>query len=205
MTIPARTVERLIVYRRLLGRGKRVNVFSHELGQLANVTAVQVRRDLMTAGFSGSPRRGYVVADLMDRLTEILDRPEGHNAALVGVGNLGLSLLSYFSVRHDRIKVAAAFDADPARVCRVVSGCRCYDVRELPVRAAEFDISIGIIAVPAGSAQAAADALVEAGIKGILNFAPVPLRTPPEVLVEQVDIMRALEKVAHFAKRQREE
>jgi redox-sensing transcriptional repressor len=203
--IPAKTVERLIVYRRLLSRARQVEVFSHELAHMANVTAVQVRRDLMNAGVTGSPRRGYVVADLLDRLTEILDRPEGHNAALVGVGNLGLSLLSYFAVRHDRIKVVAAFDADPDKVCRVVSGCRCYDVRELADRAAELDITIGIIAVPAPAAQPVADALVEAGIKGILNFAPVPLRTPPEVLVEQVDIMRALEKVAHFAKRQREE
>ena len=201
--IPGRTVERLIVYRRVLGGQADAgleSVFSHELAALAHVSAVQVRRDLMEAGFSGSPSRGYDVKELLERVDRILDAPEGIKAALVGVGNMGRALLSYFSGRNQKISVVAAFDSDQSKVGRVIAGCRCYPVTSITDKARQLGITLGIIAVPGPQAQLTADALLEAGVTGILNFAPVPLKARAGVFVEQVDIMRAIEKVAHFAK-----
>ena len=169
---------------------------------MAHVTAVQVRRDLMDAGFSGSPSKGYNVERLIDHIGLILDAPNGMSAAVVGVGNMGRALLAYFSGRNSKINIVAAFDNDPAKIDRVIAGCRCYDSVELRARVKELGIAVGSITVPADRAQPTADALSDAGVTGILNFAPVPLRVRPEVHVEQVDIMRALEKVAHFAKQE---
>jgi redox-sensing transcriptional repressor len=202
----SRTVERLIVYRRILavrGGGQSGHIYSHELAGLAKVSAVQVRRDLMDAGFSGSPSLGYEVDQLLDRIDQILDAPDGMKAVLVGVGNIGRSLLSFFAGRGLKVQMVAAFDSDPAKIGRVISGCRVFDTQGMTARVRELGAYIGIIAVPGPQAQAAAEALVEAGVTGILNFAPVPLRVRPGVNVEQVDIMRAIEKVAHFAKQEK--
>jgi len=202
----SRTVERLIVYRRVLGsRGEAGSrhIYSHELAGLARVTAVQVRRDLMAAGFSGSPSRGYEVDQLLGQIDRILDAPDGMRAVLVGVGNIGRSLLAFLAGRGLKIEIAAAFDSDPSKIDRVISGCRVYDIATLPEHVRELGAFIGIIAVPGLQAQAAAEALVDAGVTGILNFAPVPLYVRPGVHVEQVDIMRAIEKVAHFAKQEK--
>jgi redox-sensing transcriptional repressor len=202
----SRTVERLIVYRRLLasrGEAQPRHIYSHELAGLARVSAVQVRRDLMEAGFSGSPSRGYEVDELLGRIDRILDAPEGMKAVLVGAGNIGRALLSFLAGRGLKIEIAAAFDNDPAKIGRVISGCRVYDAQTLSERVRDLGAYIGVIAVPGPQAQAAADALVEAGVTGILNFAPVPLTVRAGVHVEQVDIMRAIEKVAHFAKQEK--
>jgi redox-sensing transcriptional repressor len=201
----SKTVERLITYRRLLAsraEGQSRHVFSHELAGLARVSAAQVRRDMMEAGFSGSPSRGYDVDELLGRIDRLLDAPEGMKAVLVGVGNIGMALLSFLAGRGEKISVVAAFDNDPAKIDRVISGCRVYDIQTLPERVRTLGAQVGIVAVPEFQAKDAADALVESGVTGILNFAPVPLSVRTGVYVEQVDIMRAIEKVAHFAKQE---
>ena len=202
----SKTIERLITYRRLLAsraEGQSQHVFSHELAGLARVSAAQVRRDMMEAGFSGSPSRGYDVDELLGRIDRILDAPEGMKAVLVGVGNIGSALLSFLAGRGGKISVVAAFDNDPAKIDRVISGCRVYDIQTLPERVPTLGAQVGIIAVPESQARDAADALVESGVTGILNFAPVPLSIRTGVYIEQVDIMRAIEKVAHFAKQEK--
>jgi len=201
-----KAVERLIVYRRLLasrGEGQSPNIYSHELAGLARVSAAQVRRDLMEAGFSGSPSRGYEVGELLGRIDAILDAPEGTRAVLVGVGNIGRSLLAFLSGRGLKIEIVAAFDSDPAKIDRVISGCRVYDVQTLSERVRTLGAHVGVIAVPEARAQEVADALTESGVTGILNFAPATLSVRTGVYVEQVDIMRAIEKVAHFAKQEK--
>jgi redox-sensing transcriptional repressor len=202
-TISEKTIGRLSLYRRLLNdlvlEGVQ-NVYSHQLARLAGVTAAQVRRDMMSVGYVGSPTRGYDVSELIASIGHFLDDPAGEGAALVGVGNLGRAILAYFSGRRPHLRIAAAFDKDPYKVNRVILGCRCYPLDELSAVVREQDIKVGIVSVPASEAQSVADALVRAGVRGLLNFAPVPLHVGPGTYIEEIDMTMSLEKVAFFAR-----
>jgi len=200
-----RTIGRLSLYRRLLRELESAgvnNIYSQELARMAGVTAAQVRRDIMAIGYSGSPARGYDVHALGESIGDYLDAPGGQGVALVGIGNLGRAIMAFFSGRRPRLAIVAAFDADPYKVNRVIHGCRCYPAEEIGQVVREQNITVGIITVPASEAQNVAETLVRAGVRGILNFAPVPLRVPAGVYVEQIDMTMALEKVAFFARQQ---
>jgi redox-sensing transcriptional repressor len=201
--ISDKTVARLSIYGRILSgiqfRGT-ATIHSHELAGVAGVTPAQVRRDLMVVGGMGSPSRGYSVTELAENIEAFLGSQQSVNVALVGVGNIGRAILSYFHGRRPNLTIVAAFDNDSQRVDQVVHGCRCYPMENLAERIREQDILIGVIAVPVSAAQEVAGALVENGIRGILNFAPTPLRVPTGVYLEQVDITTSLEKVAYFAR-----
>ncbi len=201
--IPGPVIERLSTYRRHLRQwlaGGRNRIYSHQLADLEGVTAAQVRRDLMTIGYTGSPARGYDVAGLVQRINDLLDagRPEG--IALVGIGQMGRALLDHFRERHPEHAIVVAFDTDARKVGREVDGCRCHPAAEMEEIVHQRQISVAIIAVPAAAAQDAADRLVRAGVRGLLNLAPVRLRVPAGVHVEDVDIAVSLEKAAFFAR-----
>ena len=119
---------------------------------------------------------------------------------LVGIGNLGRALMAYFSLRRPRLCIEAAFDVDPKKVGRVIHGVRCHAMDEIDEVCREQGAHVGIIAVPAGNAQAVADSLIRAGVRGLLNFAPVPLHVPDGIYVENMDMTMSLEKVAFFAR-----
>ena len=192
------------LYRRLLAKLAKQEVefvYSYQLAKAAGLTAAQVRRDIMAVGYEGSPNRGYVVRELMESIGRLLDPPSPQAVALVGVGNLGRAILAYFAGRCPNLKIVAAFDNDPAKTDLVYKGCRCHGVGDMRQVFADMDITTAIVTVPAGEAQGVADRLVEAGARGILNFAPVALRVPPSVYVEHVDITTSLEKATFFARR----
>ena len=201
--ISDKTIGRLSLYRRLLNvlqaEGIR-NIFSHQLATMAGCTAAQVRRDLMTVGYSGSPTNGYEVGRLIDSLRDFLDVPGGQAVALVGVGNLGKALLSYFTGRRPNLKIVAAFDNDAYKVNRVIHGCRCYPLESIDQVLGPKAVKVAILTVPAPAAQGVADLLVRAGVQGILNFAPIRLRVPRGVHIEDIDMSISLEKVAFFAR-----
>ena len=201
------TIGRLSLYRRalntLLADGVQ-HVYSHTLAELTGATAAQVRRDMMAVGCSGNSKTGYRCEDVIRGIGNMLDDQEGQQVALVGVGNLGRAIMAYFAGRRPKLSIAAAFDRDPYKVDRVIHGCRCYPMEKLAEIVADQKITIGIIAVNAVSAQDVADALVEAGITGLLNFAPVFVRIPPTVFMEDIDITTSLEKVAYFARQKPE-
>jgi redox-sensing transcriptional repressor len=203
-TVSEVVVVRLIRYRTILRelaiQGTRY-VFSHELAAQAGVTPEQLRRDLMGIRYEGSPSRGYEVVVLEECLGAFLDPPTRQRVALVGVGNLGRALFAYFLGRRPLIEIVAAFDIEPSKINRVVSGCPSYHISEAPHVVPAMGIDVAIIAVPAAGAQAVADLLVEAGVRSFLNFADVPLRVSPDVFVEHIDIGVSLEKVAFFARR----
>jgi redox-sensing transcriptional repressor len=202
--VKANAIGRLSLYRRLLGElsaRETLNLFSHELARMAGVTAAQVRRDIMGLGYSGTPTKGYNVRQLTESIGEYLDEPTGQKVALVGIGNLGRAILAYFSKRRPRLEIVAAFDTDLEKIDRLIHGCPCYSMLQMPAVIDEKCITVGIITVPAASAQEVADRLVAAGVSGILNFAPVPLRVRQQVYVEHVDMTMSLEKVAYFARR----
>lgn len=202
MRLSGRTIERLSAYRRTLrrlqGEGKQ-RIFSHELAAAQHFTPAQVRRDLMHIGVTGSPARGYEIPALNERIDEVLDPPPGDGAVLIGVGHLGKALLAYFVRHHAHFPVLAAFDSDPAKTGQVIQGCRCHPVDELEQFLKHSPASVGIIAVPEEAAQPVTDRLVHCGVRAFLNFAPVPLRVPDGVFVEEIDIAVSLEKTAYFA------
>jgi redox-sensing transcriptional repressor len=154
----------------------------------------------MGIGYSGSPNRGYDTGELLSSISKLLDSPAGQGVALVGVGNLGRAIIAHVARQRPHLFVAAAFDLDPEKVGRVIHGCRTYALEELPRVTAELDLQVGIVAVPAAAAQAAADRLVAAGVHGLLNFAPLPLRVPDHVYLENLDWTVSLEKAAFFAR-----
>lgn len=201
--VSEKTIGRLSLYRRLLDEQLATGVahaYSHQLANLAGVTAAQVRRDLMVVGYSGSPAKGYDVAQLSHSIGAFLDSPIRQGVALVGVGNLGRAILAYFTGRRPNLAIIASFDNDPKKVNRFLHGCPCYPMEEAARVVEEMEIRVAIIAVPAAEAQGATDALVRAGVRGIVNFAPAPLRAPSHVYVEDIDITTSLEKVAYFAR-----
>jgi redox-sensing transcriptional repressor len=199
--IPTKTVERLFIYRRLITDLLQQNVryvFSHELATLSQSSPAQVRRDLMTAGITGSSSRGYDVVNLKSRFDKILNSSV-QKAALVGIGNLGRAILSYFPHRSPAVEIVAAFDSDSARTDRIIHGIRTYSLDRLDTLVQEANVSLGIITTPKHAAQTTADNMVAAGIRGILNFAPVPIRVPTGIFIESLDLTTSLEKLAYFS------
>lgn len=203
--LPDKTIERLSQYRRnllqCLAKGKQ-HIFSHEIAQIHHITPVQVRRDIMLIGYSGTLRKGYDVKELIDLIGNILDTREGLNAAVVGVGNLGRSLIGYFSGKRSKLNIVAGFDVNPEKVDKIYAGVHCYHTDQLAEVVSRERISIAILTVPADNATEAAEKLVMAGIKGILNFSPKPLNVPPHVYLEEIDMITSLEKVAYYVKKQ---
>ena len=196
-------VSRLSLYRRQLQArplGSPATIHSHALAALCGTSAAHVRRDLMTIGFAGSPAHGYEVEHLIGAIGRELDAPEGQRAALVGVGQLGRALLDYFTTRRPSLRLAAAFDIDPAKTGRVIHGCRVWPLDAMREVVRAQGIAVGVLTVPAEAAQEVADRMVAAGIVGILNFAPVPLRHPARTFVEEMDITTSMERVAYFAR-----
>jgi len=205
LRLPEKTIERLSEYRRTLlnlqAEGK-THIYSHELARLHNITAVQVRRDIMFIGYSSLQRKGYDIKELVDVIGKILDTEEGLNVAVVGIGNLGMAVTAYFFGKRPRLNIVAAFDNNPAKVDRVISGVKCYSMAQLPEVVKDKVISIALITVPPDAANQVAEQLVLGGIKGILNFTSVPLNVGPEVYLEEYDMITSVEKVAYFVKKQ---
>jgi len=179
-------------------------IYSHELAALAAITAALVRRDLMTIGFTGSPARGYDVKGLIERIDKLLNPASPTTLALVGLGALGRAILKYFGRVHPELPIVAAFDVAPEKVGRVIDGCQCHHICDAESWLRAQQVAVGIVTVPAEAAQGVADLLVRGGVRGILNFAPVRLRVPPRVFVEDVDIAVSLEKVVFFARPENE-
>jgi redox-sensing transcriptional repressor len=201
--LPERTVERLSEYRRsllqCLDTGK-THIYSHELAELHHNTAVQVRRDIMFIGYSSMQRKGYDVKELIQVIGHILDSESGLNVAVVGVGNLGKAVTTYFIGKRSKLNIIATFDVDTNKIDRVIAGVKCYPLNRVKEVVEELRISIAIMTVPADSALEVSKQLAEAGIKGVLNFTTVPLNLAPRVYLEEYDMITSLEKVAYFVK-----
>jgi redox-sensing transcriptional repressor len=201
--ISTRSVERLSIYRRALLQGRQdfgPSVYSHQLAQACQLTAAQVRRDLMAIGYSGNPNSGYDVKRLLTSLASFLDPQEMRAVAIVGMGYLGRAIAAFIVNRAHKIDLAAAFDVDLDKIGLSFSGVHCYSVRQMTEILEEKSIDVAIITVPAEQAQHVAEQLVAAGVTGILNFAPVCLRLHERIYVENIDMTVALAKVAFFAR-----
>lgn len=206
MKLPEKTIERLSQYRRTLlnclANGQ-THIFSHEIAALLNITAVQVRRDIMFLGYTSSQRKGYDIQDLVSVIGTLLDHNEVINVAVVGMGHLGTAITTYFRGKRAKLDIVAVFDIDPKKTDKIIAGVRCYHMNRLPEIFKELNISIGVITVPPENAAEVADIIVESGAHGIMNFTTVPLNVSSHVYLEEFDMVTSLEKVAYFVKKQR--
>ncbi len=202
-SVSVRSVRRLSLYRRFLeeaeAAGKR-QLFSHDIAAATGASPAQVRRDLMAVSGRGSPRQGYAVGDLINALSRFLDATSPQRVVLVGLGNLGRAVLAYFAGRHPNLRITMTFDIDPAKTGRLLNGCPCHCIDEIPELCPANGVRMAILTVPATEAQSVTDQLVPAGIRGIINFAPVTLRVPAGVFVETMDFTCSLETVAFFSR-----
>jgi len=205
--LPEKTIGRLSEYRRTLlnclAEGK-THIYSHELANLHNITAVQVRRDIMLIGYSTTLKKGYDVKALINVIGDIIDTKVGLNAAVIGIGNLGRAITTYFNGKRTKLKIVATFDTDQDKTNRVISGVRCYPMSDLNKIIKEQDISIGVLTVPPKHASMVAETLIMSGIKGILNYTSTSLNVSPNVYLEEYDMVTSLEKVAYFVKQMEE-
>ncbi len=203
--IPYSTVVRLAQYLRILERLQAVGtgkISSNELAREAKVNSFLVRKDLSYFGEFGVRGVGYEIKSLIREVRKILGLNRERRVILVGVGHLGRALLSYKGFAEEGFRICGLFDSDPAKI-----GTR---VRDLEVRSiftleefVEYDgaVEIGIIAVPAFSAQFVANTLVAVGVKGLLNFAPIPLTVPEDVITVSVDLTTNLEVISYYLSR----
>ena len=201
--IPEKTIERLSEYRRTLLSCHRQgisHIFSHVLAGIHGITAVQVRRDLMLIGFSSDTKKGYDVQVLIEYISNILDSPTAMNVAVVGMGHLGQAITKYFNSKGLKLKITVAFDVDPAKVGKEIDGIPCYHMDNFETTVEEQDISLVIVSSPTSVAPDLVVPIINAGIRGVLNFTSTPLNFPQGIIVENYDITTLLEKVAYFAK-----
>jgi redox-sensing transcriptional repressor len=200
--VPGPTIRRLSLYLRQLeavqSRGQ-TTVSSKQLGEPLRVTDAQVRKDLAYFGQFGRPGIGYRVADLIAQARRILGTDRPWRSILVGAGNLGRALISYRGFAPKGFNIVAVFDGDEALVgqtIRTPDGLTVLPMFKLPEVVRKERTRIGILAVPAGAAQSVADLMLQAGVQGLLNFAPVALRVPPTVPVASVDLTINLEQLS---------
>jgi len=205
--LPEKTVERLSQYRRSLNiclREGKTRIFSHELAVLLNITAVQVRRDIMFIGYSSLQRKGYDIKNLIEVISKIIDKKEALNVAVIGYGNLGKAISTYFLGNRPKLNLVAAFDVDPKKISQTINNIPCYSIERLREIISSNDISIAVLTVPTNSAKEMAKVLVQTGIKGILNFTTVNLNLNKDIYLEEYDMITSLEKVAYFVKHNEE-
>jgi redox-sensing transcriptional repressor len=204
--VPEATVARLAVYLRVLAGladGGRSSVSSGELASAAGVNPAGLRKDLSYLGPCGVRGVGYSVAGLRERLTEVLGGERSRPCVLVGIGRLGSALADYAGFASRGFQFVGLLDSDPRAVGTEVGGLPVHPVEELEAVVARTGATIGVITTPAEVAQTVCDRLVAAGVRSILNFAPVALTVPAGVDVRKVDLSVELQVLA-FLDQQRD-
>jgi redox-sensing transcriptional repressor len=189
------TLRRLPTYLHLLRRYREQgaeSVSCSDLGRELRLDPTQIRKDLEVTGNVGRPRIGFSVVPLIDAIETFLGWNNVNEAFLAGAGHLGTALLLYDRLKKYGVHIVAAFDADPAKIGTEVCGCQVMAIGRLPDLAKRMHVQIGIITVPGDHAQSVADAMIEGGIQAIWNFAPVSLRLPKHIIVQNEQLYYSL-------------
>lgn len=198
--IPDETIRRLPVYLRALlnslGQGQE-KISSKDLAEAVGVNPSQIRKDFSYFGEFGTPGVGYNTSSLIGQIKKILRFDVVQKAALVGVGNLGSAVLSYPGFGVFGLDIVVAFDIDPKKIGKTISGVKVEDVDRLG-SLSDRNVKLGIVAVPSEAAQETADLLVEAGVRGILNFSPCNVVAPKKVKVATLDIAMELARLPYY-------
>ncbi len=201
--IPRKAIYRLSLYLRCLLRLKSNGirtVSSEALAKAARVKPTQLRKDLTYFGQFGTRGLGYDVEQLCRMISDLLGTNSLHQVVLVGVGNLGLALLSYRGFEQEGFEIIGAFDSDVRRKRNKQLSHPIYPIEKLPEFVRQHGIKMAILTVPAAAAQEVCNMLVQSGISGILNFAPILLQVPEDVIVNNVNLAIELENLSYFIK-----
>ncbi len=194
--IPEPTLRRLPIYYQYLKKMQTATgldyVSSTQIGTNLNILPIQVRKDLEVTEAVGKPKLGYNVAELISTIEAFLGWDNTTDGYLVGVGNLGSALLGYQGFKEYGLNIIAAFDTDESKVGKEIHGTLVLPVEKLSNMIRRMGIKIGILTVPAHSAQALAETMADAGIRAIWNFSPVKVNVPPHVIVQHENLASSL-------------
>jgi redox-sensing transcriptional repressor len=199
--IPRKTIYRLSIYSRCLARLREnaiSTVSSEALAKAAGVKPTQLRKDLAYFGTFGTRGLGYDVAELSGKISDELGTSSLQPVILVGVGHLGLALISYRGFEKEGFEIIAGFDADPDRKRDKKISMPILPMASMPRFIAEHNVKMAILSVPAAVAQEVTNTLIDCGVMGILNFAPMVLAVPEDVMVNNVNLAIELENLSYF-------
>jgi len=199
--IPDATIGRLSLYSRYLAEADEKGistVSSQNIAQATGVTPAQVRKDLAYFGEFGTRGVGYNSRELYNYIMKILGLDKRWSVAIIGAGNLGRALTQYKGFQQRGFDVKCIFDNDPKKIGKKLANVEIYSIDSLEEKVKELNIYLGIIAVPAPVAQEVADKLVKAGIKGIINFAPINITVDDNVILRRVDLAAQLEYLTYY-------
>ena len=201
VNVPDIIVSRLPVYLRALqymAANGSTTTSSQELGEKVGISAAQIRKDLSQFGEFGKQGTGYHIPFLIDRLCQILKVERVWDIVLVGMGELGHAILRYQGFLNRGFRIVACYDSDPAKIGTQVAQFKIQDVNDLVQNLKGTSIKMAMLTVPASVAQQVTDKLVEAGVMGILNYAPLSLTVPAGVRVQYIDPVIGLQRMAYY-------
>lgn len=195
------TTNRLSIYLRCLNElaaeGAK-SVSSDNLAKRFHLNSAQIRKDLAYFGEFGVRGVGYYIGELRDQLTKILGLEKEHRVAIIGAGRLGTALADYYGFAQSNFTVAGLFDADKNKIGQKVGGVKIFDIKNFAAVVKRDKIDVAVIAVPAPFAQTVLESVAKAGIKAVMNFAPVPLKVEKGVKLKTVDLTISLESLSYF-------
>jgi redox-sensing transcriptional repressor len=172
-------------------------VFSYTLATETGVTPAQVRKDFSEFNIKGTRKGGYDIDELLGKMEKIFYGNKGHSIILVGMGNLGQALSKYSKFVSRNMNILATFDIDPFKL-KQKAIIPIYPMDKLKEIISKYKVKVAIVTVPEISAQEVTDTLIRNGIKGIVNFAPVLLKAPPDVIINNVNLCDELERVIYY-------
>lgn len=199
--IPDIIIGRLPVYLRALQRMTDMGLkttSSQELGERVGISAAQIRKDISQFGEFGKQGTGYSIEYLIDKLREILKVDRIWDVVVVGAGDMGHALANYQGFSNRGFHVVAIFDKDKAKVGQTIGSFTVEDTETMSERIKELGVKIAMLTVPAPAAQGVADQLVQAGVRAILNYAPISLNVPNNVKVQYIDPSTHLQRMTYY-------
>lgn len=199
--IPDIIIGRLPIYLRALQRLAERGVYntsSQELGEMIGISAAQIRKDISQFGEFGKQGTGYSVPFLIERLQDILKVNRVWDVIIVGMGDMGHALARYNGFVNRGYQVTMLFDNDPAKIGQKVNNLEIFSTDTLVEKVKQSKVKIAMLTVPASAAQEVADLLVKAGIKAILNYAPIHLSVPKDVQVQHIDPAAHLQRMTYY-------
>ncbi|ABR30356.1 REX family transcriptional regulator [Thermosipho melanesiensis] len=199
--LPRPTLERLKKYYAYLMQVDLEYISSEELAKKFNIRPEQVRKDFTYLNITGRPKIGYHIPPLIEELGELFGTGVMENIIIVGAGNLGSALAKYTGFEKIGVKVVAIFDNDPKKISSFVGELSVLPLSSLERAIKRFEVKIAAICVPEESAQKVASLLIRKGIKALWNFAPVPLKVPETIIVENQDITSGILSIKHVIKK----